>query len=205
MGYLRGVVHGMMLGAAAALLYAPKRSRAVIRAFAVGAGIVVRRGSGIFWGLVVPAFGVAAAVLVVKRPPQRRTGWGAGWKPAIQHQELPPPPQDPEMLYGEPLVETFASHAPPLAELQLPPALRGQLDGFALGRAKRIVEAPHLLTHAAADSESWPQVEEAVARALAVAEAHHAEVGGDGKPPLFQALALWATQSLLPEEWRHTS
>jgi gas vesicle protein len=27
MGYLRGVVHGMMLGAAAALLYAPKEGR----------------------------------------------------------------------------------------------------------------------------------------------------------------------------------
>jgi hypothetical protein len=179
-----------------------KRRRVVILAIALVAGIVVMLLFGIFWGLVVLAMGVAAALLVTKRPARRATGWGAGWKPAIHHQELPPPPQDPEMLYGEPLVETFASHAPPLADLQLPPALRGQLDGFALGRAKRIVEAPDLLTHAAADSESWPQVEEAVARALAVAEAHHVEVGGDGKPRLVQALALCATQGVLLAEWR---
>ncbi|HLB77991.1 MAG TPA: hypothetical protein VJO72_13240, partial [Candidatus Dormibacteraeota bacterium] len=169
---------------------------------ALAAGIVVMLRFGLFGGLFVLALGVAVAVLVGKRPVRRATGWGHGWKPAVQHQELPPPPQDPVVAFGDPQVETFAGHAPPLAELPLPPALRGQIDGFALGRAKRIVEAPDLLTHAAADSESWPQVEEAVARALAVAEAHHVEVGGDGKPRLVQALALCATQGVLLAEWR---
>jgi hypothetical protein len=180
-----------------------KQSRTVVLAIALAAGIAVMFLFGLFWGLVLLALGVAAAVLVAKRPARRRaTGWGAGWRPAVQHRELPPPPHDPEMLYGEPQVETFASHGPPLAELQLPPALRGQLDGFALGRAKRIIEAPDLLSHAAADTESWPQVEQAVARALAIAEAHHVEVGGDGKPRLVQALALCATQGVLLAEWR---
>jgi len=179
-----------------------KPSRIVVLAIALAAGIVVMFVFGPFWGLVLLAVGVAAAVLVAKRPARRPTGWGAGWKPAVQHRELPPPTQDPEVLYGEPQVETFATHAPPLAELPLPPALRGELDGFALGRAKRIVEAPDLLSHAAADTESWPQVERAVAYALAVADTHHVEVGGEGKPRLVQALALCATQGVLLAEWR---
>jgi hypothetical protein len=179
-----------------------KPSRIVVLAVALVAGIIVMLRFSFFAGLVVLAAGVAAAFFVAKRPARRPSGWGTGWKPAVQHRELPPPSQDPVVLYGDPQVETFATHAPPVPELPLPPALRGELDGFALGRAKRIVEAPDLLSFAAADSESWPQVEQAVARALAVAEAHHVEVGGAGKPRLVQALALCATQGVLLAEWR---
>ncbi len=172
-------------------------------AVALAAGMVAMLLFGIFWGLVVLAFGVAAAVIVGKRPaPPVSRGWGAGWRPRVEHQELPPPPDDPVVLYGEPQVETFAARTPPLADLPLPPTLRGQIDGFALGRAKRIMEAPDLLTHAAADGESWPQVEQAVAQALAVAQAQHIEVGGEGKSRLVQALALCATQGVLLAEWR---
>lgn len=171
-------------------------------AAALAAGIIAMLLFGIFWGMVVLAFGVAASVIVAKRSSPRVSGWGAGWRPAVDHQELPPPPDDPVVAYAEPQIETFVARATPLAELSLPPALRGQIDGFALGRAKRIIEAPDLLSHAAADAESWPQVEQAVARALALAEAQHVEVGGEGKPRMVQALALCATQGVLLAEWR---
>jgi len=175
----------------------------VVLAVALAAGIVAMLVFGLFWGLVVLAFGIAAAVILGKRPTtRRRFGWGTGWRPAVEHKELPPPPNDPVILYPEPQIEAFASHALPLANLSMPPAMRSQIDGFALGRAKRIMEAPDLLAHAAADSESWPQIEQAVGRALMVAQAQHVEVGGEGKPRMVQALALCATQGILLAEWR---
>jgi hypothetical protein len=175
----------------------------VILVGALGAGLVAWLIFGIFWGLVVLALGVGAAVVVSRRQAPRAGGaWGTGWQPTVEHRELPPPPDDPVVLFPEPQVEMFVAGRPPLAELGLPMALRGQIDGFALGRAKRITEAPNLMAHAAADGESWPQIETAVSRALALAAAQHVEIGGDGRSRMIQALALCATQGVLLAEWR---
>lgn len=178
-------------------------SRLAVLAGALAVALLAMLRFGLFWGLVMLAFGVAAAVIVARRPTGGRlSGWGAGWRPAIDHQELPPPAQDPVVPYGEPQIEAFATRAPPLSNLPLPAALRSQVDGLALGRAKRIMEAPDLLNHAAADPESWPQVEQAVSRALALAQAQYIQVGGPGKSQMVQALALCATQGVLLAEWR---
>jgi hypothetical protein len=158
---------------------------------------------GLFWALLVLALGVGAVFMLGRRQAQRAGGgWGTGWRPTVEHRELPPPPDDPVVSYPEPQIEMFVAGTPPLAELGLPMALRGQIDGFALGRAKRIIEAPNIMAHAAADGESWPQIENAVSRALQLAAAQHVEIGGEGRSRMIQALALCATQGVLLAEWR---
>lgn len=163
----------------------------------------------VFVTIIVIVVGVTTAVLVGRhqaglftlriRPRRRREGL---WRPTVQHQELPKPAEDPAITFAEPVVELFAARTPPLAHLQLNAGLRSQLDGFALGRAKRIIEAPDLLPHAAADAESWPHVEAAVQKTLALARARGVEIIPDGQNRLSQALALSAAQGVLLAEWR---
>jgi hypothetical protein len=162
---------------------------------------------GVAVTVLVMMAGVTAAVLAGRRRAgrfgrkhPRRTG--PEWRPTVQHTELPAPADDPAIGYPEPAVEQFASRMPPLAQLNLDGALRTQLDGFALGRAKRIIEAPDLLPHAAADAESWPTVELAVQKTLAVARQRGVEFLPDGQVRLQQALALSAAQGVLLAEWR---
>lgn len=124
------------------------------------------------------------------------------WQPTVQHRELPVPVEDPVIAFGEPVLELFASRTPPLAHLQLSAGLRSQLDGLALGRTKRIIDAPDLLPHAAADAESWPNVEAAVQRTLELARARGLEFQPDRQDRLNQALALIAAQGVLLAEWR---
>jgi hypothetical protein len=157
--------------------------------------------------IIVLATGVTAAVLAGRQQAgsfkiRSRGPRGPVWRPAVQHQELPTPTEDPVIAFGEPAVELFASRTPPLSHLQLPAGLRSQLDGLALGRAKRIVEAPDLLPHAAADAESWPVVESAVRKALELATARGVELLPEGLTRLQQALALSAAQGVLLAEWR---
>src|ERR1700736_6692549 len=124
------------------------------------------------------------------------------WQPTAQPRELPVPVEDPVIAFGEPVLEAFASRTPPLAHLQLSAGLRSQLDGLALGRTKRIIDAPDLLPHAAADAESWPDVEAAVQRTLELARARGLEFLPEGQNRLNQALALIAAQGVLLAEWR---
>jgi hypothetical protein len=157
--------------------------------------------------ILIMAVGVTAAVLVGRHQAglfkiRKRAARGARWRPTVQHQELPPPADDPVVAFPEPTVEEFAGHAPPLEYLQLSAAVRSQLDGFALGRAHRIVEAPDLLPHAAADAESWPIVEAAVQRTLELARSRGIELNPAGQTPLQRALALSASQGVLLAEWR---
>jgi hypothetical protein len=163
--------------------------------------------SNIFVTIIVLVVGVTAAVLVGRHQAGlfkigARGARKTGWRPTVQHVELPKPTEDPVIAFGEPVVELFESRTPPLAHLQLSAGLRSQLDGFALGRTKRIVEAPDLLPHAAADAESWPVVEAAVQKTLALARARGVELIADGHSLLTQALALSATQGVLLAEWR---
>src|SRR2546423_222518 len=109
---------------------------------------------------------------------------------------------DPVIVFAEPVVELFALRTPPLAHLQLTSTARSQLNGLALGRAKRIIEAPDLLAHAAADAESWPFVEAAVQKSLALARSRGIEFQPQGQGRLNQTLALSATQGVLLAEWR---
>ena len=159
--------------------------------------------------IIVMVVGVTVAVLVGRhqaglfkiriRPRGRREPL---WRPTVQHQELPKPAEDPVITFAEPAIELFESRTPPLAHLQLSAGLRSQLDGFALGRTKRIVEAPDLLPHAAADAESWPHVEAAVQKTLALARGRGVEIIPDGQNRLSQVLALSAAQGVLLAEWR---
>src|SRR5947199_6929435 len=126
--------------------------------------------------ILVLALGVTAAVLVGRHQAgkftiRKKGPRGPIWKPKVHHQELPAPADDPVIAFGEPVVELFASRTPPLSHLPLSATVRSQLDGFALGRTRRIVEAPDLLAHAAADAESWPFVETTVQKTLALAHA----------------------------------
>ncbi len=154
-------------------------------------------------GLLV--LGVAATIVVRRRALRKastRTQSGTGWRPAVQHTELPAPTDDPVIAWAQPQIEQFAGQALPLSHVELKAGLRGQLDGYALGRAKRILEAPDLLSHAAADPESWPNVESAVNAALALLSARNTELLPDGVARLNQALALCAAQGVLLAEWR---
>jgi hypothetical protein len=157
--------------------------------------------------IVVLTAGVTLALLVGRHHEGRfklRRGRGKvpAWKPAVQHSELPLPKEDPPIGYGEPTLEQFADRLPPLANLAIDGALRTQLDGFALGRAKRIIEAPELLPHAAADPESWPVVEAAVQKTLELARARGVEFNPEGQRQLQSTLALSAAQGVLLAEWR---
>ncbi len=150
---------------------------------------------------MVLTVGIAAAVVLSRRLPTTRRE-PAGWRPRVQHPELPAPAEDPLIAWSEPQVEHLLPQEAPLANLPLSPALRGQLDSLALGRAKRIVEAPSLLEHAAADGESWPFVEAAVTRALNLASERQVQLAPLGRPRLTQALAHCAAQGVLLAEWR---
>jgi hypothetical protein len=165
------------------------------------------------WGvpatIIVLCVGVTAAVLVGRHQAglfKLRIGTRArrapAWKPTVHHEELPAPADDPVIVFAEPVVELFALRTPPLAHLQLSSTVRSQLDGFALGRTRRIIEAPDLLSHAAADAESWPFIEAAVQKSLALARSRGVGFRPDGQPRLNQALALSAAQGVLLAEWR---
>jgi hypothetical protein len=153
---------------------------------------------------LVIAAGAAAAMLVRRAPKKqtpRKQAW-TGWAPAVQHQELPAPVEDPSISWSIPALEQLGPGVIPLAELGIASGVRAQLDGHALGRTKRILEAPDLLQHAAADEESWPSIEQAVQAALKLATSRGIELAEAGVGRLQQALALCAAQGILLAEWR---
>src|ERR1700694_91438 len=162
---------------------------------------------GVLVTILVLALGVTAAVLVGRHQRgafgiRKKGPKGPVGRPKNHHKELPAPADDPVIGFAEPVVELFAARTPPLAHLGLSSMLRSQLDGFALGRTRRIIEAPDLLTHAAADAETWPVIEAAVQKSLALARSRGVEVRPEGQPRLTQALALSAVQGVLLAEWR---
>jgi hypothetical protein len=162
---------------------------------------------GVLVTILVMALGVTAAVLVGRHQRgafalRKKGPKGPVWRPKNHHKELPAPADDPVIGFAEPVVELFAARTPPLAHLGLSATVRSQLDGFALGRTRRIIEAPDLLTHAAADAETWPVIEAAVQKTLALARSRGVEVRPEGQPRLTQALALSAVQGVLLAEWR---
>jgi hypothetical protein len=162
---------------------------------------------GVPLAILVLTVGLTAAVLVGlhqagKFTIRKKGPGGPKWRPKVHHQELPAPADDPVIGFGEPVVELFASRTPPLAHLGLSSTVRSQLDGFALGRTRRIIEAPDLLSHAAADAETWPVIEAAVQKTMALARSRGVEVRPEGQPRLTQALALSAVQGVLLAEWR---
>jgi hypothetical protein len=186
-------------------------SRLLTRPVLLGITVVLSAVSflrfGILPTILIMTAGVTTSVLMGRRQAGKwrtRKGVARGpvWRPAVQHHELPAPTDDPVIGYPEPTVEQFATRTPPLAHLQLQEALRTQLDGFALGRAKRIIEAPDLLPHAAADAESWPVVEAAVQRTLEAARSRGVQFNPQGQEQLQRALALSAAQGVLLAEWR---
>jgi hypothetical protein len=162
---------------------------------------------GVLVTIPIMTLGITAAVLAGRHEAglftiRKRGPRGPVWRPKVHHQELPPPADDPVITFAEPVVELFASRTPPLAHLQLSASVRSQLDGFALGRTRRIIEAPDLLVHAAADAETWPHVEAAVQKTLALARSRGVELRPEGQARLNQALALSAVQGVLLAEWR---
>jgi hypothetical protein len=181
--------------------------RPIVLALTLALTLFVLVRYGVLLTIVVLAVGVTAAVLVGRHQAgkftiRKKGPKGPKWRPRVHHQELPAPTDDPVISFGEPMVEIFASRTPPLAHLGLSATLRSQLDGFALGRTRRIIEAPDLLAHAAADAETWPVVEAAVEKTLALARSRGVEIRPEGQPRLTQALALSAVQGVLLAEWR---
>ena len=181
--------------------------RPIVLAATLVLSVIALLRYGVLVTILVMTIGVIAAVLVGRhqagRFSVRRKGpRGPIWRPKVHHQELPAPADDPVIGFGEPVVELFASRTPPLAHLGLSATVRSQLDGFALGRTRRIIEAPDLLNHAAADAETWPVVETAVQKTMALARSRGVEVSPHGQPRLMQALALSAVQGVLLAEWR---
>lgn len=162
---------------------------------------------GVAITILVMAVGITAAVLVGRHQAglftvRKKAARGPRWRPTVQHKELPPPAEDPVVAFAPPQPEDFSGSTPPLPHLQLSATTRSQLDGFALGRAKRILEAPDLLPHAAADAESWPVVEAAVQQTLELARTRGVQFNPQGQTPLQRALALSAAQGVLLAEWR---
>jgi hypothetical protein len=181
--------------------------RPIVLALTLVLTVIALLRYGVLVTILVLAIGVTAAVLVGRHQAGKfavrgKAPRGPKWRPKVHHQELPAPADDPVIGFGEPVVELFASRTPPLAHLGLSAGVRSQLDGFALGRTRRIVEAPDLLNHAAADAETWPVVETAVQKTMAVARSRGVEVRPEGQPRLMQALALSAVQGVLLAEWR---
>jgi hypothetical protein len=184
-------------------------SRPAILAATLVLTVVALLRFGVLATILVMAVGVTTAVLVGRhraglfklrlRPRGRRE---PVWRPRNHHKELPAPADDPVITFAEPVVELFASRTPPLAHLPLSATARSQLDGFALGRTRRIIEAPDLLNHAAADAESWPFVETTVQKTLALARSRGVQLDPAGQPRLTQALALSAVHGVLLAEWR---
>jgi hypothetical protein len=183
------------------------RARTIALGLTVALSAVAFVRFGILITILVMTVGVVVSVLVGRLQAglfklRGRAARGPRWRPTVRHEELPPPAEDPVIGFAEPAVEAFASRTPPLAHLQLSATVRSQIDGFALGRAQRIVEAPDLLPHAAADAESWPIVEAAVQRTLALARSKGLEILPQGQTQLQRALALSAAQGVLLAEWR---
>lgn len=181
-------------------------TRPAILAATVLFGFVALARLGVLPTILVLALGVVAAVVLPRRDGKktsvRAVPSGNDWRPSVQHTELPPPADDPVIEFGQPSIDQFAIQLPPLSRLALSAGLRGQLDGFALGRAKRILEAPDLLNHAAADPESWPKIEAAVSSSLNLLASQGVELLPEGANRLKQALALCAAQGVLLAEWR---
>ncbi len=155
--------------------------------------------------LVALALALAVTAVVIARRGrwptlQRARRRGPTWKPTVQHQELPPPETDPVIGWARPQADAWNPGQPPLADQPLIPGVRSQLDGYALGRAKRVLEAPDLLQHAAADAESWPSVEQAVNDTMALAESKGTQFAD--RALLTRALALCGAQGVLIAEWR---
>ena len=154
---------------------------------------------------VLAGLGAALTLLLRRR---KRSGGEAvtpessTWRPTVQHREIPPPAEDPPIAWAAPDIDRIRPDAPPLAGEAIASALRAALDGYALGRVKRILEAPDLLQHAAADAESWPVVEATLERALALAEERGVAIDAKGRPALTRALALCTAQGVLLAEWR---
>ena len=181
--------------------------RPIVLALTAALSVAALLRYGVALTIVVMAVGVTASVLVGRHQAglfkiRRRGPRGPRWRPTVRHAELPPPADDPVIAFAEPAIEAFAARTPPLTHLQLSATVRSQLDGFALGRAQRIVEAPDLLPHAAADAESWPIVEAAVQQALSLARARGLEIRPEGQTQLQRSLALSAAQGVLLAEWR---
>ncbi len=181
--------------------------RPIILAATLVLSVITLARFGVPATIIVMVLGVTAAVLVGRHEAglftiRKRGPRGPAWRPKVHHQELPPPADDPVITFAEPVVELFASRTPPLSHLQLSATVRSQLDGFALGRTRRVIEAPDLLAHAAADAESWPHVEAAVQKSLALARSRGVELRPEGQARLNQALALSAVQGVLLAEWR---
>lgn len=154
---------------------------------------------------VAAGIAVGAFLLVRSRPPrgaQPGLPQSTTWRPSVQHREIPPPAEDPAVAWHPPDIDRIRPDAPPLAGEAFPSALRAALDGYALGRVKRILEAPDLLQHAAADPESWPLVEATLALALALAEQRGVVLDAGGRTALTSALALCTAQGMLLAEWR---
>lgn len=180
-------------------------TRPAILAATVLFGFLALARLGVLPTILVLALGVVAAVVIPRRAARtssRAVTAGRGWTPSVQHAELPAPAEDPVVGFGQPTIDQFAARLPPLAQLGLSAGARSQLDGFALGRAKRVLEAPDLLNHAAADPESWPKIETAVNAALNLLSSRGAELAPEGANRLKQALALCAAQGVLLAEWR---
>lgn len=183
------------------------RARTVVLGLTVVLSVVAFLRFGILPTILVMMAGVTTAVLAGRHQAglfriRRKARRGPAWRPTVRHAELPPPAEDPVIAFSQPAVDAFGSRTPPLAHLQLSATVRSQLDGFALGRAQRVVEAPDLLPHAAADAESWPVVEAAVQQTLALARSKGVEFRPDGQTQLQRALALSAAQGVLLAEWR---
>jgi hypothetical protein len=183
--------------------------RPVVLAATLALAMIALLRFGLLATILVLLFGVILAVLVggrgarlFKLRSRQRSRPEPKWRPTVQHQELPPPADDPVIVFPEPVVELFAVRTPPLSHLQLNSTVRSQLDGLALGRTKRILEAPDLLSHAAADAESWPFIEAAVQKSLGLARSKGVQFQPEGQPRLNQALALSAAQGVLLAEWR---
>jgi hypothetical protein len=173
----------------------------------VVAALIALLRFGVPTAIIAMVVGLTAAVLAGRQQAglfrrRARRARGPLWRPAVQHQELPQPTEDPVIGYPEPRIDQFDTRQPPLAHLNLNGGVRTQLDGFALGRAKRIIEAPDLLPHAAADAESWPVIEAAVSKTLELARARGLELNQQGQAKMQQALALAAAQGVLLAEWR---
>jgi len=182
-------------------------SRPAILALTLVLSVIALLRFGVLATILVMSVGVTTAVLVGRHQAglfkiRKKRPRGPTWRPKVHHQELPTPSDDPVIGFGEPVVELFASRTPPLAHLGLSATVRSDLDGFALGRTRRIIEAPDLLTHAAADAESWPVVEAAVQKTLALARSRGVQLDPGGQSRLTQALALSAVQGVLLAEWR---
>ncbi|HYM49013.1 MAG TPA: hypothetical protein VET65_00430 [Candidatus Limnocylindrales bacterium] len=162
---------------------------------------------GVFLIGVLAAVALVALVLLYARRRRvasaaRARAAGPRWKPTVQHVEIPAPSDDPAIRWQPPEVDAIRPGEPPLRNEPLSMPLRAALDGYALGRVKRILEAPDLLHHAAADPETWPGVEATVQQALALAQARGVTFNAPGREAMMRALALCAAQGTLLAEWR---